>query len=101
MSGAWIVVRRQGALWGLPAAAVVAVERGGERLRVRLTRGGEIDAESVLALTDRLEIRRVPKPVRGRVPAGTRGLALHAGEPLLVLGDDAGVEAGRGGTGDG
>lgn len=95
MSGAFVVLRRSGALWGLPAAAVVAVERGGERLRVRLATGAELDAESVVALADRLEIRRIPRSLRGRLPAGTRGLALHRGEPLLVLGDEVGEEAGE------
>lgn len=85
MSGGWVVIRRGGALWGVRASSVTAVEGSGERLRIRLAAGGELDAEAVLGLADRLEVRRAPGAALRLLPEGVAGLALHRGEPLLIL----------------
>jgi hypothetical protein len=89
MSGSWVVVRRAGALWGLRASSVAGVEGGGGRLRIRLAAGGELEAEAVVGLADRLEVRRTPSAARRLLPDGVGGLALHRGQPLLILDERA------------
>lgn len=93
MSGSWIVIRRAGALWGVRASSVAAVVGGGERLCVRLAAGGELEVEAIVGLADRLEVRRAPSAARRLLPDGVAGLALHRGEPLLIL-DDPGAASG-------
>jgi len=85
VSGSWVVIRRAGALWGVRASSVAAVEGGGERLCVRLAAGGELEVEAIVGLADRLEVRRAPSAARRLLPDGVAGLALHRGEPLLIL----------------
>jgi hypothetical protein len=82
-----LVLRSDGALWGLPAEAVAAVEQRERGLVVRLARGGELAADAVVALADGLAVRPLAAPVRRRLPAGARGLALLGGEPLVVVED--------------
>jgi len=89
MSGAHVILRRGDLLWGLPADGVRGVEpldRGASGVRVRLTGGGDWSADEVVTLAAGLEVRRPPRVVARRLPAGVSGLALLAGRPVVVAG---------------
>jgi hypothetical protein len=80
-----VVVRRAGALWGVPAAAVAGVEPGPEGVTVRFAGGGELGAEAVVGLTGALAVRGLAAPVRRRLPACAAGLAVWNAEPVVVM----------------
>ncbi len=85
-----VLVRRDGVLWGISQAAVVAVERseehrGGYRLWVGSGGGQELAADEVVGVVDDVAIH----PAGGVLsrfwsePAG--GLAVHGDTPLVVV----------------
>jgi hypothetical protein len=96
VSAAVLVVRRAGSLWAVPAAAVAGIERGERGVEVRLTGGGRLDAESVVALAAGVAVRPCSAALRRRLPDGVAGLALYRREPVMVV--DATMRA-RGGHG--
>lgn len=85
MTAELVLVRRAGALWGVPTAAVAGVERRPGGLAVRLVAGGELAAELVVGLARGVTVRGLPAPVRRRLPAGVAGLALWRAEPVAVV----------------
>jgi len=93
VSAGLVVVRRAGGLWGVPAAAVAAVEPGPLGVSVRLAGGGELAGEAVVGLTGDVPVRALAAAVRRRLPAPAAGLAVWGAEPMLV----AGVPAAGGG----
>jgi hypothetical protein len=90
-----VVVRRAGALWGVPAAAVAGVERSPEGVTVRLEGGHELRAEAVVGLSGEVTVRGLAGPVRRRAPAAVAGLALWHSEPVAVLGVASAPAGGR------
>lgn len=92
-----LVVRREGALWGYPAALVEGVEStGGAAVRVRFADGGELGADSVVAIAERLAVRRAPAAILRRMAVPVRGFALWRDEAVLVADPDPRGGAGRG-----
>jgi hypothetical protein len=114
VTGGYLVVRRDGVLWGLPAERVSAIERverpavprpePGEALgasppgapgrpalafEVRFAGGDRFGVEAVLTLAADLAIHPVSARLRRFLPAESAGLSLFAGEPLLLLGSTA------------
>lgn len=101
MTGGFLIVRRGGALWGLPAEDVSGIERverpasaaastegatpraGGFELR--LASGGRLAVEAVLTLAADLMVRPLSARLRPFLPAGSAGLAMLAGEPIVLL----------------
>jgi hypothetical protein len=80
-----LVVRREGALWGYPAALVEGVESsGGAAVRVRFADGGVLGADAVVAIAERLAVRRAPAAVTRRMAVPVRGFALWNEEAVLV-----------------
>jgi hypothetical protein len=91
-----LVVRREGALWGYPAALVEAVQStGGAAVRVRFADGGELGADSVVAIAERLAVRRAPAAVLRRMAVPVRGFALWQDEAVLVADPDPRGRTGR------
>ncbi len=97
MIGGFLIVRRAGALWGLPATRVAAiahaVQPGAEgaaapnapELELRLAGGGTLAVDSVLSVASNLRVHPLSARLRPFLPAGASGLALHAGEPLVLM----------------
>ena len=85
MSPDLLLVRDGELLLGVPAAAVTALERTAAGVRLALAGGGEVAAREVVELARGVAVRRVPAALRGRLPAGTAGLALWRCEPVVVL----------------
>jgi hypothetical protein len=103
MTGGFLVVRRDGALWGFPADEVAGIERsrpaaasadGSTALapspsrrdfELRLARGGRFGVDAVLTLASELEVRPLTPRLRRFLPHGSSGLAILAGEPMLLM----------------
>lgn len=96
MSGGFLIVRRSGALWGLNADQVATIERrdataresGGGALEVRFAGGRRLAVDAVVTLAAELAVRPLSARLRHFLPAGAAGLALLAGEPLVLLARD-------------
>jgi len=84
VSGSFVVVRRSGSLWGLPAEAVAAIESGEGHLRIRFAAGGALEVDTLVGLARHLDVRRAPRAISRWLPEHTVGLAIHQGEPVLV-----------------
>lgn len=86
-----LVVRHSGALWGYPAALVEGVEAtGGAGVRVRFADGGELAADTVVAIAERLAVSRAPLAACRRLAAPVRGFAVWNEEAVLVADPDGG-----------
>ena len=95
MSGELLVLRREGALWGVRGEAVAGVEPTATGVRLRLTGGGELVADGIEGLARGTALRTVPAAVRRRLPLAVEGLALWERRPLAVLALDPAAEARR------
>ncbi len=100
MSAGFLVVRRDGALWGLPADQVATIERaeaapgaapasGRGALEVRFANGRRLAVDAVLTLAGELSPRPLSARLRHLLPPGASGLAMLAGEPLVVMAREA------------
>lgn len=96
MTSGYLIVRRDGALWGLPADQVAAIERtasepggratgGTGELEVCFAGGRRLAVDSVLTLAGGLAPRPLSPRLRHFLPPGAAGLALLAGEPLVIM----------------
>lgn len=96
MTGGFLIVRCEGALWGLPADQVALIERpaaasggnatGGDGgLVVRFTGGRRLAIDGVLTLAGELVARPLSPRLRHFLPSGAAGLAMLAGEPLVLM----------------
>lgn len=105
MIGGFLIVRREGVLWGLPAERVATIERlapspaesqedsaadspersDTARFAVHLAGGDTLAVDAVLTLAADLRVQPLTRRLRRFLPAGASGLALLAGEPLVLL----------------
>jgi hypothetical protein len=85
VSAELVLVRRGGALWGVPAAAVAQVESRRGALALRLAAGGELAADGIVGLAHGVAVHRLPGAVRRRMPAEVAGLAIWGAEPVAVF----------------
>lgn len=93
MTGGFLVVRLDGALWGLPADQVSLIERptdasgvsAGGGLVVRFAGGRRLAIDAVLTLAGELAARPLSPRLRHFLPPGAAGLAMLAGEPLVLM----------------
>ena len=91
MTGGFLIVRRDGALWGLPAGQVSGIERveraesATSGLDLLLADGGRLGVESVLTLAADLAVQPLSARLRRFLPAGSTGLAMLAGEPIVLM----------------
>lgn len=97
MNGGFLIVRREGALWGLPAEQVSGIERvereepARSGLDLLLADGGRLAVESVLTLAGDLAVQPLSARLRRFLPAGSNGLAMHAGEPVVLMMQEGGA----------
>lgn len=94
MTGGFLIVRRDGALWGLPAGQVSSIEKververaepATSGLDLLLADGGRLAVESVLTLAADLAVQPLSARLRRFLPAGSTGLAMLAGEPIVLM----------------
>lgn len=81
---AWVVLRGGGALWALPGGGA-EVRRDGDAVRLRSATGGELSAEAVLAVDEKLRVRAAGPVWRRWCGDGCAGLAMWNGSPVVVL----------------
>lgn len=90
MTGGFLVVRRGGALWGLPADEVSTIERtgganGAAAFEVCFAGGRRLAVDAVLTLASELPARPLSARLRHFLPPGAAGLAILAGDPLVLM----------------
>lgn len=109
MTGGFLIVRRDGALWGLAAehvSGIAQIERGersarvepgaevGQKpptssaargLEVRFKGGRRLAVDAVLTLAGELRIRPLSLRLSHYLPRGSSGLAMFAGEPVVLM----------------
>jgi hypothetical protein len=93
MSAELLVLRRDGALWGVRGDAVTGIDPVAAGVRLHLAGGGELDADAVEGLAHGATLRGVPLAVRRRLPVALEGLALWEHRPLAVLAVSGGGSA--------
>ncbi|MEO8504904.1 MAG: hypothetical protein ABI609_13485 [Acidobacteriota bacterium] len=90
----FMLLRRHGGLWAAPGSAVHACEaQAGERVILRLASGAQLEADQVLGMVRGLGVRSLGAVLRTCWTESARGLAVHAGEPCVVIDEAAPPEA--------
>ena len=82
--GDYLLLRRDGALWGVPNAGVTAVRRGAGGVLVE-TCSGSLVADEAVAVTEGLEVHRSGALLRRLAGAGTEGLAVYRGLCVAIV----------------
>jgi hypothetical protein len=101
----YLLLRRGGGLWGIANAAIDGLVRRGADYRIAVG-GGALAADEILGVVEDLHVWPLAPAVRRFWPQPAAGLAVHRGEPVVVVdsgrlpaalqcGDD-----GNGGEGD-
>lgn len=89
----WLLLRRQGGLWGICRAALGEIVRAPssekrpcqEPPRIALTGGGELLADEILTIVSELHERPIPRGAEPFLGAKYRGLAVWHDEPVVLL----------------
>ena len=84
LPSAWLLVRRSGALWGVPRDALTELP-GGQPARVVLRGDVELRVDEILTLARSLTGRPMPPAAAPYLGKGIQGLALWQGEPVILL----------------
>jgi hypothetical protein len=79
-----LVLRRGGGLWGIPNAQVEGLARQAGGYRVT-TGAGALAADEILGVVADLAVRRVPAVIRRFWPEASVGMAVHAGQPVVMV----------------
>lgn len=84
--GGYLLLRRNGVLWGIDNAAVTGLTREGGSFRVAIGAAASLSADEVLCVVDGLRVQPAAA-LRRFWPAasGVAGLAVHGEEPLVVV----------------
>ena len=91
MRGGYLLLRRNGVLWGIDNAAVAGLTRRGGAYRVDI--GGSagpaaLSADEILCVVDDLHVQPAASALRRYWPEvgpGVTGLAVHGEQPLVVV----------------
>lgn len=80
----FLLLRREGGLWGIANGAVLGLARRGADFRIAVD-GGALAADEILGVVEDLVVRPVA-PVVGRFwPEAAAGWAVHAQTPLVIV----------------
>ena len=91
MRGGYLLLRRNGVLWGIDNAAVVGLTRRGGSYRVDI--GGSagpaaLSADEILCVVDDLRVQPAAPALRRYWPEvgpGVTGLAVYGEQPLVIV----------------
>lgn len=85
--GGYLLLRRNGVLWGIDNAVVTGLTRRGESFRVALGAETALSADEVLCVVDDLRVQPAAALLRfwPGVGSGLAGLAVHGEQPLVVV----------------
>ncbi len=85
----YLLLRRGGGLWGIANAAIDGLVRRGADYRITIggngSGGGVLAADEILGVVEDLRIRPLAPAVRRFWPQPVAGLAVHGGEPVVVV----------------
>jgi hypothetical protein len=85
MSGAgYLLLRRDGGLFGVASADVLGLSRRGADYRVEMGERG-LFADEVVGVIEKLDVRPLGRLVRRYWPESAGGWAIHAGAPVVVI----------------
>ena len=80
----YLLMRRDGALWGVANAAVESLTRGDGGFRVGVG-AGELCIDEIVGVVAELPVRPMAAALRRFWPEAAGGLAVHAEQPLVVV----------------
>ncbi len=80
----FLLLRRGGGLWGIANAVVDGLAREGAEYRVA-TGEGALAADEILGVVDDLTVRPVPAVIRRFWPEAPVGMAVHGGQPVVMV----------------
>lgn len=83
----FLILRRDGMLWGIDNAAVAGLTRGSDRFRIDAG-GRPLAADDILCVVDGLRVWPLAAAVRRFCPGvadGVAGMSVHGEQPLLVV----------------
>jgi hypothetical protein len=83
----YLLLRREGGLFGVASADVRRLSRRGLDYRLETAAGpeGGLLADEVVGMVERLRVRPVGPLLRRYWPESAGGWAIHAGTPVLVV----------------
>lgn len=87
----FLILRRDGVLWGIDNAAVAGLTRSIDRFQIDVAMGSEhraLAADDILCVVDGLSVRPLAAAVQRFCPGlaeGVSGMAVHGEQPLLVV----------------
>lgn len=82
--GSYLVFRKDGCLWAVPAARVVRVEDGGEVTRLCLDKD-VIEGDRVVRGSEPLALHQIGAALSRLVPGGCAALAVFQEEPVITI----------------
>jgi hypothetical protein len=92
--GGFLILRRDGVLWGIDNAAVAGLTRRSDRFRIDLGDGANgqagraLSADDILCVVEGLRVWRLAPAVQRFCPGlagGVAGMSVHGEQPLLVV----------------
>ena len=89
--GSYLLLRRQGGLWGVANEAVLGVGRQDREYHVQIlsqTGAAQLLADEVVGVVDDLKVWPAPGVLRRFWRGRSRGMAVHGGSPILVVDPD-------------
>jgi hypothetical protein len=84
VSGAFLVLRRDGATWAVAQPEVHGLVRRGGGFEVAVA-AGTLAADEVLGVTAELRCHPAGRVLRRFAPEAARGLAIHGERPLVLI----------------
>lgn len=87
----FLILRRDGVLWGIDNAAVAGLTRGSDRYRIDIgidVESRPLAADDILCVVDGLRVWPLAAAVQRFCPgvaAGVAGMSVHGEQPLLVV----------------
>lgn len=89
--GSYLLLRRHGGLWGVANEVVLGIGRQDREYHVQIlgqAGAAQLLADEVLGVVDDLEVWPPATVLRRFWQRSTRGMAVHAGAPILVVDPD-------------
>jgi hypothetical protein len=83
----FLILRRDGVLWGIDNTAVAGLTRGSDRFRIDLG-SRPLGADDILCVVDGLRVWPLAAAVQRFCPelaGGVAGMSVHGEQPLLVV----------------
>jgi hypothetical protein len=89
----YLLLRRDGGLWGIANSAVDGLARRGADFRIAISAGagsdgsdaGELWADEIVGVVEELRVWPVASVVNRFWPEAAAGLAVHGREPVVVV----------------